>query len=128
MIIGVPRTAITSVSEAGPVTPVAVGHEVTDTIDARLDVDAFSFQAKQGERYVIVTGTPPTATPLRDSYLILWYADGATVLAFNDDYGGSLNSRIKWTAETTGTFYVTVENADAISTGDYTLLIQCVSQ
>ena len=117
-----------TVSDIGTVTPIVVGQEITGTIDSRYELDAFSFEVVQGERYVIQTGAPSTATPLEDSYLRLWYSDGEIILAWNNDYDSSLHARIEWTAEATGTFYVTVENGDTFSTGDYTLLIQCVSR
>ena len=66
--------------------------------------------------------------PLEDSLLTLWDTDGTTVLEVNDDYDSSLNSRIEWMAPTSGTYYLTVENADFISTGDYVLFIRAVGR
>jgi len=119
-----PVSAITSVSEAGPVTAITVGDEIMDTIDDPMDADAFQFEVTQGETYIMQTGIPTVVSPLSDSLLILWDTDGTTMLDFNDDYGGALTSRIEWTAPHSGVFYVTVENADGVSTGDYTLTVR----
>ena len=110
--------------EAG-ITPIVIGQDITGTIDSDDYWDVFSFQAEQGKCYVIETGTPSTSTPLKDSFLTLWRPNPLLPLTENNNYGGSLNSRIEWTAEATGILYVTVEGPD---TGDYTLLIQCVSR
>ena len=65
-----------------------------------------------------------TLGTLEDSLLVLWDRDGATVLESNDDAGGTLASRIQWTAPESGTYYLSVENADFISTGSYTLTVR----
>ena len=113
--------------EAG-ITPIVIGQEITGTIDSDDYWDVFSFQAEQGKCYVIETGTPSTSTPLKNSFLTLWRPNPLLPLTENNNYGGSLNSRIEWTAEGTGILYVTVENGDTVSSRDYTLLIQCVSR
>lgn len=110
--------------EAG-ITPIVIGQDITGTIDSDDYWDVFSFQAEQGNCYVIETGTPSTSTPLKDSFLTLWRPNPLLPLTENDDYGGSLNSRIEWTAEATGILWVTVESADSVSTGEYTLVIEC---
>ena len=45
-----------------------------------------------------------------DTYLYLYDTDGATLLAANDDYDGSLASRIDWMAPVTGTYYALVQH------------------
>jgi len=117
-----------TVYDTGDIVSLEVGQKITGTIDEHDDVDAYSFQSVRGECYVIQTSTPSTSTPLEDTVLTLWYSDGTTILASNDDYGGSLHGCIEWTAEAAGMFYVTVENADWASTGDYVLSITCVSR
>ena len=125
-ILGIARTPWT-VHEVGTITPIDVGQKVTGTIDSWYDVEAFSFEAVNGKHYMITTNTPLIDEAL-DSMLTLWYADGSTILVFNDDYDGSSDSCIEWTAEATGIFYITVESADKASSGDYTLQIECISR
>jgi hypothetical protein len=119
-----------SMAPAGPsslspeqITPIAVGAEAPGHIKDGLEMDAFSFAAERGKRYVIEVQRGP-GDPLEDSLLVLWGADGATVLQENDDFGGDLMSRIEWTAPSSDRYFATVENADFISTGTYMLTIR----
>ncbi len=117
---------IDSVAEAGRPTPIQVGSPITGTIEDFLDANAFSFRAQEGVRYVIETdpeGTANLSSPLEDSLVGVWDESGETLLAFNDDFGDRFRSRFDWVAPRSGTFFITVENADGISTGDYTLLV-----
>ncbi len=61
---------------------------------------------------------------MEDPLLTLWGTDGTSVLEVNDDYDGTFSSRIEWTAPSNGTYYLTVENADYIAKGGYTLTIR----
>jgi hypothetical protein len=71
------------------------------------DQDWARFTAQAGVTYAIRTsGLGPAA----DTYLYLYDPDGTTLLAANDDYGGSLASQIEWTASVTGTYYVLVRH------------------
>ena len=128
VVVGVvfPGPGVGSVFEAGTITPIQVGTSRIDSIDSSLDIDAYSFEATQGVSYTIEVGFDvgtSVVDPLEDPVLGLWDTDGNTVLEFNDDYEGSRLPRIDWVAPTTGLYYLTVENADLISTGEYTLLV-----
>ncbi len=123
-LMQLPLTSLSSVSDAGPVTPIVVGQDIADNIEGFVDVDAFSFDAVEGEHYVIRVDITVTETALADPLLTLWDTDGATILMENDDHGNSLASLIAWEAPRAGTFYLTVQNADGISTGDYTLTLR----
>ena len=57
-----------------------------------------------------------------DSYLYLEDSNGR-VLAQDDDSGGNLNARIIWTAQYTGTYYVTCTSCFANMTGSYTMTV-----
>ena len=109
--------SVGSVFEAGNIAPLTVGQESSGFIQGFFEVDGFIFQATGGESYVIETGPLIPGDPLEDS-----------LLESNDDFGGSLNSRIEWTAPESGDYYITVENADGISTGGYTLLVRSISR
>ena len=117
-----PQPGVASVYDAGPIIELIVDQEITDVIESNFDADAFSFQALQGDQYIIRTRMG-RGDPLEDSLLFLWDTDGSTVLEVNDDYGGSYASGIEWTAPTSDVYYLTVENANAFDTGAYTLVV-----
>ena len=96
-------------------TAVAVGEAVPGALEYENDTDVFVFQAEEGVRYRIdvALGT------LSDSLVGLYDADEQE-LAFNDDHGDSLASRIIWEAPRAGAYYVAVEGYD---TGSYTLTV-----
>ena len=103
-----------AISEA---TSVTVGDAVPGILDYPGDIDLFAFDAREGKLYQIDVrlGT------LGDSVLVLYDAD-EWELAFNDDYGGSLASRIFWTAPTSGSYYAEVASLGD-GTGSYTLTV-----
>ncbi|MCE5266404.1 MAG: S8 family serine peptidase [Planctomycetaceae bacterium] len=84
------------------------------------DTDWFAFQAEAGKTYTFSTqlGT------LRDSLLSLYAGNGTTRLAFNDDYGSSLSSRIVWKATSSGTCYLVVGAYGSRLSGTYVLNVQ----
>ncbi|MBU0490215.1 MAG: peptidoglycan DD-metalloendopeptidase family protein [Chloroflexi bacterium] len=88
------------------------------------DQDWLAFAAQSGVTYTIWTSN---LGPAADTYLYVYDTDGTTLLASNDDYGGSLASQIEWTAPAAGTYYVLVQhwnpNAAGCGTG-YDLTIQ----
>ena len=104
-----------TVAEATPVTVGGVG--VLGVVDYPGDFDLFEFDAEHRELYQIdvALGT------LGDSVVALYDAD-ETELVFNDDYEGSLASRVFWEAPTAGRYYVAVASPGD-GTGSYTLTI-----
>jgi len=107
-------------NNAATATAVNVGGSVAGTINPGTDADWFKFQAVAGTSYTfsVQLGT------LRDSVLSLYDRNGATRLAYNDDYGGALASRIDWTAPASGTYYLAVAGYGNSNTGAYTLNVQ----
>ena len=101
----------------GEATSVAVGDAVPGVVDHPNDIDLFVFDAVQGELYQIdvALGT------LGDSVVALYDADQRQ-LVLNDDYGGSLASRIYWKASSSGRYYVAVASLGE-GTGSYTLTV-----
>jgi hypothetical protein len=71
------------------------------------DEDWISFSAQKNEGLIIKTFE---LSPSSDTYLYLYDSDGTTLLASNDDYGGSLASQIEWRAPASGTYYVLVKH------------------
>ena len=96
-------------------TAVTVGEAVQGALDHTADIDVFVFQAEEGVFYQIdvALGT------LSDSVVVLYDADEQE-LAYNDDHGDSLASRIIWEATSSGEYYAAVEG---YGTGSYTLTV-----
>ena len=86
---------------------ISVGTTEAHNFGAAGDQDWFKFDAKAGVAYTIQTSSLGTSA---DTYLYLYDTDGATPLAANDDYGGTLASRIMWQAPADGTYYVMVKH------------------
>jgi pimeloyl-ACP methyl ester carboxylesterase len=86
---------------------VNVGTTEVHNFDAAGDQDWFKFNARAGVDYTIRTGNLDTNA---DTYLYLYDTDGTTLLAANDDYGGTLDSRITWQAPADGIYYAMVKH------------------
>ena len=81
------------------------GLNLRGMIEVAGDRDVFSFYLRAGRSYEIATLTG------QDTELRLLRADGATVLAVNDDRDaaqGDFSSAIRYTAQTNGTYYAEV--------------------
>jgi len=98
-------------------TPMSQGQMQTHNTDAPGDEDWVSFVAEAGEEYRFWT---LNLGPAADTYLFLYDVDGTTLLAENDDFGGSLASQIEWTAPVTGTYYLLVKHWNPNIGGCYT--------
>ncbi len=83
-------------------TPLETGVTAKGRIDHDGDLDYFVFEAVEGKNYRIST----ELGSLRDSTLELLTAGG--LLAFSDDYGDRLASRIDWLAPETGAYWLAV--------------------
>jgi hypothetical protein len=91
-----------SPAEAQPI----VGPQ-THNINTLTDEDWVTFSAQAGQTYALATSNLGLGA---DTYLYLYDTDGATLLAANDDYGGTLASRIVWDCPATGTYYAAVKH------------------
>ncbi|HFD38727.1 MAG TPA: hypothetical protein ENJ31_02585, partial [Anaerolineae bacterium] len=80
------------------------------------DADWLRFQANAGTNYVIQTSE---LGPEADTILALFNAAGDQ-LAFNDDYGDGLASRISYQIQTSGEYYVQVQHYDLTRFGSGT--------
>lgn len=114
-------TLTVSVSEGGAdegsraATAVVVGTPVGSVLEHEGDIAAFVFDARQGQLYQVdvVLGTLP------DSVVAVYDPSGNEV-AFNDDYGDSLASRVWWEAHVSGSYRIEVWG---YGTGSYTLTV-----
>ena len=101
--------------DPGTATRTTVGVAVEGILHYGDDVDVFVFEAEEGGYYQVDV----TLGTLGDSLLALYDADGWD-LAFNDDHGDSLASRIFWRASSAGDYSVAV---GGYGSGSYTLMI-----
>lgn len=97
----------------------AVGGAVTAFVNTAGDHDWYSITLTAGRTYVFKEAAAGTSR--LDSYLYLRNSAG-TVIASNDDYGGTLNSQIQYTATSSGTYYVDAA-AYSNTTGQYLLSV-----
>jgi len=128
VVVGLPLAGLSSDTHGN--TPLAAtpvlpdGALVAGCIDTPGDVDYFLFSAVGGRRLLVQTSH---LSPEMDSILYLFGADGQTILAVDNDSGGSRASRIEWTAPASGTYFVMARHAQATSgTGCYDLSIGMV--
>jgi len=113
-----------------------VGGIVTDMIEVREDHDWFRITLTAGQQ-ITISMFGAGANPLEDTYLNIRNSSG-TILAYDDDTGGTRNSKIVFTATTSGTYYIDAGAWDSSSadpwapdldpgytgTGTYTLSVQ----
>ncbi|MDQ7030510.1 MAG: pre-peptidase C-terminal domain-containing protein [Ardenticatenia bacterium] len=80
------------------------------------DEDWFLVQARAGYQYIIETGA---LSDITDTVLSLFADDGLTLLDENDDISpGNLASRIEWTANSDGWYYVRARAFDGSVAGN----------
>lgn len=103
---------------AGTRGSLAVGSGVRGTIEQSGDRDWFAVGLQAGNRYVFELDGASGGGTLTDPLLRLLSADGA-VLAGNDDFGGSADSRIDFTASASGLYYLEAAAAAAGGIGTY---------
>lgn len=91
-----------------------LGANQLHNLDRPNDEDWVKLDAKQGQTYTIQTSS---LGPNADTYLYLYGPDGTTLLASNDDFGGSLSSQIEWTAPADDTYYLQIKQWNPSSGG-----------
>lgn len=92
----------------------ADGAAQTHTICPAGDQDWVQFVAQAGVIYVLQTSNLGMAA---DTYLHLYDSDGITRLAYDDDHGYSLGSRIVWACPQTDTYYARVHHVSPGASG-----------
>ena len=98
---------------------VAVGDSFTGALSPVGDQDWVRVQLTAGQTYTFaVTGSG--GSPVADTVLQLRNS-GGTVLASNDDAGGTLYSSITFTASASGSYYLNVGSYNNAGSGGYTL-------
>ena len=105
---------------------VAVGSSTTGGIDCARDRDWFAVELEAGKTYQFdLEGSPTDAGTLSDPYLRgIHDADGNLISGtWNDDGGTGRNSRLEFTAQEAGTYYVTAAGFGDHE-GTYTLSVR----
>ena len=111
------RNSLTDLSH--PFGTVAVNGSSTGTLEVAGDRDWFSVQLVAGTTYTIrLLGAASGNGTLTDPYLRL-HDNAGTLLAQNDDSGGTLESQLSFTPATTGTYYLDVGAYNDGLTGTY---------
>jgi serralysin len=96
----------------------AIGNSVNGTTNATGDHDWYAVQLVAGQSYVFTTEATGGANDT-DTSLFLRDALG-NLLAYNDDANGTF-SRVRFTATTSGTYYIDVGAWSEAESGDYRL-------
>ncbi len=92
--------------------PVQVGQTIEGVVNPASDVDVFRIDGKEGEQLVLEVFAARYGSPL-DSVLTLYDADGR-ILAANDDFDGTADSRLETTLTKTGTYYIGLVDANDV--------------
>ena len=108
---------------------VAVGGSATGDIETAHDQDWFAVELVAGRTYRFdLGGSPSGGGTLRDTYLRAIYDSAGRYQpdSYNDDFGGSRDSRVTFTPTESGTYYVRA-SGDRNETGSYTLSVRDVT-
>ncbi len=90
------------------------GTQISRLFDIADDEDWGRFNAMAGMKYVIQTSNLAAGV---DTMVQLYDINGANVLATNDNYGGTLASRIDWIAPQDGTYFIRVSRTASSAYG-----------
>jgi len=102
-----------------PVGALAIGGSQAGRIETRGDTDIFAVSLEAGRSYTFNLNSAASGG-LGDTVMRLLNSSGGQ-LALNDDFGGSTNSQISFTAASSGTYYIEARGYQAAQTGGYTV-------
>ena len=108
---------------------VAVGGSATGVIETAHDQDWFAVELVAGRTYQFdLGGSPSGGGTLSDTFLRAIYDSEGRYQSgsYNDDFGGSRDSRVTFTASQSGTYYVRASGTGD-ETGSYTLRVSDVT-
>jgi hypothetical protein len=110
-------------SDSTTTSSLAVGGVASGAINHTNDNDWFKVSLTAGETYQFeMTGNASAihqGSILSNSKLSLYGTDGSSLLGSNNDFGGSKDSRLTFTAASTGTYFVAAQQGAASSLGQY---------
>ena len=114
-----PSTPVASWSEQTAIAAtIAIGGQTTDQISAGRVRNLYRLNVESGQRIAVYT----QLLSLRDSVITIYNSLGQRI-AFNDDYGRSLVSRIELTATQRETWFIEVRAYAATQLGTFRLLV-----
>ena len=93
--------------------------EIEAEIEVNADVDWFQFEAVAGQGYEVAV----ELDSLNDSVVTLYAADGERVLAFDDDSGRQLGSKVTYFPSQSGMIFIETGGYAAANIGTYTLTL-----
>ena len=108
---------------------VAIGGSATGAIGSAGDQDRFAVELEAGRTYQFdLTGSPGGGGTLPDTFFRAIYDSAGEYQpdSYNDDFEGSRDSRVTFTASESGTYYARV-SGDRDETGSYTLRVTDVT-
>lgn len=106
----------------------SVGQTHQGALEANGEVDWYRLRVSQGQRYVISLDATPGENEERGLDPTLALYDGAgQQLAFNDDAGGTLNSRITYVPQADGELFVEARAFADGSAGAYALRVEATA-
>lgn len=97
------------------------GEPVDGSFETAGDVDWFRFQGTSGIIYEIETSE---LGPGSDTFIYLYREDGTTLIDSDDDDGVGLASKIAWTSDQDGLFYIKVNHYSSSGTGTYQITVK----
>lgn len=108
-------------SDTSTTANIAVGGCVTEMLETVGDSAWFRIELRK-DQTISVSLEGSGATPVGDTYLRLYDSNG-TLIAENDDGGTGLNSLLRFTANSAGTYYIEADSWNGGSLGEYTLAV-----
>ena len=100
-------------------TPIVIGDDLDGRLEFGNDEDWFAFEGVAGATYQIET----MLDSLPDSVLRIYDSNGQTMVAYNDDGGEDLASKIKYSPLRSGTYYIQVTAYQEKLGGSYQLAL-----
>ncbi|MEO0659445.1 MAG: hypothetical protein AAFY74_18535 [Pseudomonadota bacterium] len=111
-------------SEIAGSTGISVGSSVFGVISTSGEQDIFSITFEAGQTYTIdALGSPSGGGSLNETDLHLYSSNG-TFIEYDDLSGDGFDASMSFTATTTGTYYIMVDEYFGTGTGTYTLQIE----
>ena len=116
------------VDSANAATTINIGSTLSGDIEHVGDADYFRITAEAGASYVAQTHQNGTsARPLPDSTLTVYDSDGMSIVAYDNNLGADRRSRVKWTAEDNGDYFVAVRGYPGLeNTGHYQISVTSI--
>lgn len=96
------------------------GTEVSGQFESAGDEDWFRFEVEAGRKYVVETLNLSAGC---DTVMEIYESDGTTLLAYDDDGGGGLASRLEGLITSTRTLFIRLRHYNSLGKGGYGIRI-----